>query len=187
MEISDYIKKYTDGGFFKTDRITWDVPAADDFFKSASESMKMRHLPEYDHVIAWMQSNKGRGLLIIGSNGRGKTMIAKNILPLFFDYAMGKIVRCYHATEINDNADFILTRRIVVLDDVGTEDQFVKYGERRWIFPEIVDRAEQKENILIITTNLAPDEIENKYGIRTRDRLRAICTPVLFKGESLRK
>ena len=58
---------------------------------------------------------------------------------------MGKIVRCYHATEINDNADFILTRRIVVLDDVGTEDQFVKYGERRWIFPEIVDRAEQKE------------------------------------------
>ena len=121
------------------------------FFKSASESMKMRHLPEYDHVIAWMQSNKGRGLLIIGSNGRGKTMIAKNILPLFFDYAMGKIVRCYHATEINDNADFILTRRIVVLDDVGTEDQFVKYGERRWIFPEIVDRAEQKENILIIT------------------------------------
>ena len=63
--------------FFKTDRITWDVPAADDFFKSASESMKMRHLPEYDHVIAWMQSNKGRGLLIIGSNGRGKTMIAK--------------------------------------------------------------------------------------------------------------
>ena len=62
MEISDYIKKYTDGGFFKTDRITWDVPAADDFFKSASESMKMRHLPEYDHVIAWMQSNKGSGM-----------------------------------------------------------------------------------------------------------------------------
>jgi DNA replication protein DnaC len=75
----------------------------------------------------------------------------------------------------------------VVLDDVGTEEQFVKYGERRWIFPEIVDRSEQKENILIITTNLAAEEIERKYGIRTRDRLRAICTPVLFKGESLRK
>lgn len=55
------------------------------------------------------------------------------------------------------------------------------------LFPEIVDRAEQKENILIITTNLQPDLIEKKYGIRTRDRLRAICTPVLFKGESLRK
>ena len=187
MEISDYIKKYTDGGFFKSDRINWNIQSAGEFFSKAEESLEMKHLPEYDQIIDWMKSNNGRGLLIIGTNGRGKTMIAKNILPLFFDYAMGKIVRCYHATEINDNADFILTRRIVVLDDVGTEEQFVKYGERRWIFPEIVDRAEQKENILIITTNLAPDEIENKYGIRTRDRLRAICTPVLFKGDSLRK
>jgi len=186
MEISDYIKKYTDGGFFKSDRINWNIQSAGEFFSKAEESLEMKHLPEYDQIINWMKSNNGRGLLIIGSNGRGKTMIAKNILPLFFDYAMGKIVRCYHATEINDNADFILTRRIVVLDDVGTEEQFVRYGERRWIFPEIVDRAEQKENILIITTNLAPDEIENKYGIRTRDRLRAICTPVLFKGDSLR-
>ena len=186
MEISDYIKKYTDGGFFKSDRINWNIQSAGEFFSKAEESLEMKHLPEYDKIIDWMKSNNGRGLLIIGTNGRGKTMIAKNILPLFFDYAMGKIVRCYHATEINDNADFILTRRIVVLDDVGTEEQFVKYGERRWIFPEIVDRAEQKENILIITTNLAPDEIENKYGIRTRDRLRAICTPVLFKGDSLR-
>lgn len=187
MEISDYIKKYTDGGFFKSDRINWNIQSAGEFFSKAEESLEMKHLPEYDQIIDWMKSNNGRGLLVIGTNGRGKTMIAKNILPLFFDYAMGKIVRCYHATEINDNADFILTRRIVVLDDVGTEEQFVKYGERRWIFPEIVDRAEQKENILIITTNLAPDEIENKYGIRTRDRLRAICTPVLFKGDSLRK
>lgn len=187
MEIVDYLKKYTDGGFFKTDRISWDVPPAKDFFTRAEESLKMKHLPEYDQITDWMKSNHGRGLLIIGTNGRGKTMIAKNILPLFFDFAMGKIVRCYHATEINDNADFILTRRIVVLDDVGAEEQMVKFGERRWVFPEIVDRAEQKENILIITTNLSPDEIERKYGVRTRDRLRAICTPVLFKGESLRK
>ncbi|HQK28439.1 MAG TPA: hypothetical protein PLC85_10985 [Smithellaceae bacterium] len=187
MEIADYFKKYTEGGFFKTDRITWDIPNADEFFRKAEESLKMDHLPEYDQIIDWMKKNGGRGLSISGTNGRGKTMIAKTILPLFFDYAMGKIVRCYHATEMNDNAEFIMTRRIVVLDDIGTEDQSVKFGERRWIFPEIVDHAEQKENILIITTNLPPDQIEKKYGIRTRDRLRAICTPVLFKGESLRK
>lgn len=187
MEIADFLKKYTDGGMFKSDRISWNIPVAGDFFKEAESQLEMKHLPEYDNVIDWMRSNNGRGLLIIGNNGRGKTMIAKNILPVFFDYALGKIVRCYHATEINDNADFILTRRIVVIDDVGTEEQFVKYGERRWIFPEIVDRAEQKENILIITTNLDPDEIQSKYGLRTRDRLRAICNPVLFKGESMRK
>lgn len=187
MEISEYFKMYGDKGIFERNRISWDIPVAHDFFKILEESLKMKHLHEYDQIISWMKSNNGKGLLMVGSNGRGKTMIAKRILPLFFDYAMGKIVRCYHATEINDNADFILTRRIVILDDIGTEEQMVSYGERRWIFPEIVDRAEQKENILIITTNLLPDEIERKYGIRTRDRLRAICTPALFKGESLRK
>jgi len=187
MEIADFLKKYTDSGLFKSDRISWNIPVAGDFFERAENELEMKHLPEYNQITEWMKSNNGRGLLIIGSNGRGKTMIAKNILPVFFDYALGKIVRCYHATEINDNADFILTRRIVILDDIGVEEQMVSYGERRWIFPEIVDRAEQKENILIITTNLVPDEIERKYGVRTRDRLRAICTPVLFNGESMRK
>jgi len=187
MEIADFLKKYTDGGLFKSDRISWNIPVAGDFFERAENELEMKHLPEYNQITEWMKSNNGRGLLIIGSNGRGKTMIAKNILPVFFDYALGKIVRCYHATEINDNADFILTRRIVILDDIGVEEQMVSYGERRWIFPEIVDRAEQKENILIITTNLVPDEIERKYGVRTRDRLRAICTPVLFNGEQRRK
>lgn len=187
MEIAEYFKKQIDGGFFKSDRITWEIPGANDFFKKAEESLKMEHLQEYDNIVKWMNRNNGRGLMIGGTNGRGKTLIAKNIIPLFFDYTMGKIVRCFHATEINENAEFILSRRIIVLDDIGTEDQRVQYGERRWIFPEIVDRAEQKENILVITTNLSPDEIEKKYGIRTRDRLRSICTPVLFKGQSMRK
>ena len=40
MEVSDYIKKYTDGGFFKTDRISWDVPAADEFFQKSGRIIK---------------------------------------------------------------------------------------------------------------------------------------------------
>jgi DNA replication protein len=63
----------------------------------------------------------------------------------------------------------------------------VKYGEKRLAFPELVDEAEKKGKLLIVTTNLSIQELKEKYGERTVDRLRAITTPILFKGESLRK
>lgn len=63
----------------------------------------------------------------------------------------------------------------------------VKYGEKRLSFAELVDEAEKKGKLLIISTNLSLSELQQKYGERTVDRLRAITTPVVFKGDSLRK
>ena len=44
----------------------------------------------------------------------------------------------------------------------------------------------KKGKLLILTTNLSIDELREKYGERTVDRLRAITKTVLFTGESLR-
>jgi DNA replication protein DnaC len=73
-----------------------------------------------------------------------------------------------------------------MIDDVGVESEQVNYGTRRLLFNEIIDEAEHNKNVLILTTNLNIEELEAKYGARTIDRLRAITTPVIFKGESLR-
>lgn len=73
------------------------------------------------------------------------------------------------------------------IDDIGTEFLSVKYGEKRLSFAELVDEAEKKGKLLIVTTNLSLSELQQKYGERTLDRLRAITTPVVFKGDSLRK
>ena len=43
-------------------------------------------LPEYDDICDWLKDNQNKGLMLFGMNGRGKTMIATKILPLFFDY-----------------------------------------------------------------------------------------------------
>ena len=67
------------------------------------------------------------------------------------------------------------------MDDIGTEGQSVIFGERRWAFPEIVDEAEKKGKLLIVTTNLTKDELSGRYGDRTLDRLRAITKPIIFK------
>lgn len=144
-------------------------------------------LPEYDDVSKWLSGNNGRGLLCHGNCGRGKSLICCKVIPLLLFHYCKKVVSCYDAQQINSNIDDVKKQHIIYIDDVGTEDVSVKYGERRMAFPELVDEAEKRNKLLIITTNLSLDEISQKYGERTIDRLVAITTRVKFVGRSLRK
>ncbi len=146
-----------------------------------------RWLPEYNEIVAWLSCNNGRGLLCYGNCGRGKSLICGKIIPLLLNHYCHKIVNCYDAQRMNANIDLVKQKKIIYIDDVGTEDVSVKYGERRMAFPELVDDAEKCGKLLIVTTNLSLSEISEKYGERTMDRLVAITTWVKFKGESLRK
>lgn len=143
-------------------------------------------LPEYESVAEWLKNNHGKGLLCLGDCGRGKSLICCKILPLLLHHYHRKIVSLYDAQQLNANTDTVKQRHIICLDDIGTENESVRYGERRQAFAELADEAEKKGKLLIITTNLSAPELKQKYGERTIDRLRAITTPVLFKGESLR-
>ena len=143
-------------------------------------------LPEYSEVAEWLTDNKGRGLLCYGNCGRGKTVICKKIIPLLLNHYHGKIVSCYDAQDINKDIDGIKSKHIICIDDIGVEKESVKYGEKRMAFPEIVDECEKRGHLLIATTNLSLNEIADKYGERTMDRLVAITKRVEFKGKSLR-
>ena len=85
--------------------------------------------------------------------------------------------------KVNKNIDKAIKPHLIYLDDVGTEGECIRFGERRQAFPEIVDEAEKKGKLLIVTTNLNTDELKYRYGDRTLDRLRAITRPVLFQRE----
>lgn len=50
-----------------------------------------------------------------------------------------------------------------------------------------MDEAEKRGKMLMLTTNLSLDEISQKYGERTMDRLVAITRRVKFEGTSLRR
>lgn len=142
---------------------------------------------EYGGIAAWLVGNKGRGLLCLGNCGRGKTLICGKIIPILLNHYCNKIVSCYDAQQLNANIDAVKQKHIIYIDDIGTEFLSVKYGEKRLAFAELVDEAEKKGKLLIVTTNLSLSELTQKYGERTVDRLRAITTPVVFKGDSLRK
>ena len=46
--------------------------------------------------------------------------------------------------------------------------------------------SEKRGHLLLCSTNLTLDELRQRYGERTIDRLRAIVRPVAFSGASLR-
>jgi DNA replication protein DnaC len=174
-------------GYYKDNRMSFCCPDAESFFIEAMALFQMEMLPEYKHVIKWMEDNEGLGLILYGANGRGKTLIAQKILPLYFFHFFKKILPLYDGISMNENVEEILKKKMVCIDDIGQEDVKNNFGEKSIPFMEIMDMAEKKGNLVILTTNLTPQWIEKKYGIRARERIRACCFPVSFVGESLRK
>lgn len=143
-------------------------------------------LPEYNEVADWLTDNKGRGLLCYGNCGRGKTLICMRIIPLLLSFYHGKIISLYNAMEMNDRPDEVLSKHLLCVDDIGIEGERVSYGERRQVLAEVVDAAEKKGNLLVLTTNLSLNGLASRYGERTMDRLVAVTRRVNFKGGSLR-
>jgi len=143
-------------------------------------------LPEYDEVAAWLTDNQGKGLLCMGDCGRGKTLITNRILPRLFQ-RIGKVLHIHTAIELLDHYPEISPYKHICIDDMGTEPDAKRFGESHNYISELIDLAERKEKLLIISTNLNKEEILQRYDLRTFDRLRSLCMRVVFKGESLRR
>ena len=144
-------------------------------------------LPEYDNVVTWLRDNEGKGLFLHGDCGRGKSLLVRWVIP--------SIIGAYHdrwftiktALEMNNCIDDISRRGLISIDDVGTECVLVDYGNKRLAFAELMDTVERKGLLAIISTNLSGDEIEQRYGTRTAERIISSTKRIEFKGESLRK
>lgn len=141
----------------------------------------------YRPIVDWMTDNKGKGLLMFGGCGLGKSVIGMYILPLLIKDVHKKVVNIFSAQELNKNIDEILKLHIIYIDDIGTEDNLNSYGNKRMPFAELCDAAEKKGKLLILTTNLSIDELTQRYGDRVVDRLIATTKAVPFTGDSLRK
>lgn len=141
----------------------------------------------YRPIVDWMTDNKGKGLLMFGGCGLGKSVIGMYILPLLIKDVHKKVVNIFSAQELNKKIDEILKLHIIYIDDIGTEDNLNSYGNKRMPFAELCDAAEKKGKLLILTTNLSIDELTQRYGDRVVDRLIATTKAVPFTGDSLRK
>jgi DNA replication protein DnaC len=142
-----------------------------------------KHLPEYDDVIDWMIDTKGRGLMLMGECGLGKSTILNYVIPAIFRTKTKKSLVSIPAKELKEvvksNASFI------IIDDLGTESIKNDYGTKIDAVADAISYAEDSSKTLLITTNLDGEDLEKRYDERTLDRLRK-CKVVVIKGKSFR-
>lgn len=140
-------------------------------------------LPEYSKVAEWMTDNSGRGLLLKGNVGRGKTEIGRNILPAVINYHYRRIVNCYDAVDLSARKnEFLDNCWPMCIDDLGTE----KDAKSRDVFERLADQMEKRGRFLIVTTNLTGEDIRRIYGDRVFDRMKGNMKSITFKGDSMR-
>lgn len=197
---SEYFKKLVsqmrDTGYpQEIDRVQINIPNAEKRLRGGLQyvvNMKSGRNAEWNErnyrpIVDWMTDNKGKGLLMFGGCGLGKSVIGMYILPLLIKDVHKKVVNIFSAHELNQKIDDILKLHIIYVDDIGTEDNLNSYGNKRMPFAELCDAAEKKGKLLILTTNLSIDELTQRYGDRVVDRLIATTKAVPFVGDSLRK
>jgi len=141
------------------------------------------HLPAYDEIIDWMVDTRGRGLMLMGECGLGKSTILNYVIPAIFRTRTNKILRSVPAKELGivdrNKAPFI------IIDDLGTESIKNDYGTKIDAVADAISYAEDSSKTLLITTNLTPQALKERYDERTLDRLRK-CKVVIIKGKSFR-
>ena len=143
-----------------------------------------KHLPEYDEIIDWLSDTKGRGLMLMGECGLGKSTILNYVIPAIFRTKTNKMLTSTPAKELKEiersNASFI------IIDDLGTESIKNDYGTKIDAVVDYISYAEDNSKTLLITTNLKGEQLKSRYDDRTLDRLRK-CKKVVITGESFRK
>ncbi len=157
------------------------------------------YLREYDEIVCWMTNTEGKGLLMRGSKGRGKSTILMSVFPVLFKLK-GYVFKPVQAIDIGveqyntvsktvyfPNLEYLKKSPFPAIDELGIEPQVNDFGEKYEGFNQVIDKAEQRIKPLFVTTNLEPKQILQRYDSRTLDRLGRLCKTVVFKGDSLRQ
>lgn len=174
------------------DRVSFKTDDAHNILKNAMsyfltlEGKDMKWMSAYDEVGNWLRENNGKGLFLYGGVGLGKSVLARIVIPAILLKYHRKVVTVYDAQGMNDNLDEVLRKRIICIDDIGTEDIKNDYGNKRHALFEVLDSAEKHGKLVIVTTNFTLDELVAKYGDRVIDRIKALTKRVMFTGKSFR-
>jgi DNA replication protein DnaC len=143
-------------------------------------------IDEYSQVVDWLSDNQGKGLCMYGSCGRGKTVLAKYVLPAMLLKECSKVLKYSDIQDLRDNFNDIISKKLICIDDIGTEELIINFGNKLDPFCEIIDIVEKKEKLIVFTSNLTAEKKVERYGVRVLDRIKSTTKRVLFKGESFR-
>lgn len=161
----------------------------------------MQNITRYfigDPACDW---NLSKGLLLMGDVGLGKSYIMK-VVRTFAEVA-GIESRQFRLLVCSDIADRVseegsgamseyFTGMDICFDDFGQEQPAIsRYGNQISVMERILTKRYNSQVngrcITHLTTNLTPEEIEERYGTRLIDRFSEMFNFVFMTGESRRK
>ena len=220
--MADVIKEQRKRGFKGDAKVRWTLQDADRLLADGlayAIGPTAQWLPEYDQVAEWLSDNQGKGLMCIGDCGRGKTIITRDILSVLFaktisvrfrDGTTGHPVYNYFlAKELKSRWAEVERCKVICVDDVGTESIAKVYGETHNYFAELVDLCNDRDKLLICSTNLSQEQLfggvvdepddparpdgpthrvvyPQRYDQRILSRLTGNTVRVWFEGDDLR-
>ncbi len=153
-------------------------------------------------MAKWLTDPQGKFCMVLcGKYGNGKTTLVKalqqmlNLLQIKNDYNEPCGLSIMDAKDIawmcrEDRPAWqrLCRRNMLAIDDLGTEPTEVQeYGNRMNPVIDLFYKRYDMQLFTIITTNLLPEEIRNKYGERVADRLNEMACRIVFENESYRK
>ena len=146
-------------------------------------------------VARWMQESKTFGLLMCGVPGNGKTTIMKAMQSLLnyigSDNAL-KIMSAKDIVRLNkcnyEQYERVCRAPFLGIDDLGTEPaEVMDYGNVLNPVVDLLLYRYQEQLVTVVTTNLKPNELRDKYQDRIADRFNEMMSKIIFKDRTYRK
>jgi DNA replication protein DnaC len=174
--------------------VSFERPPVSDIARTAPD--QVRAIRRYVQAIG-ENLDKGRGLWIHGDVGTGKTTLAMLVSKAALDagrsvaiYSLPRLLNLLRESldspgGLLDFIDRLAAVDLLHIDDLGAEHQ------TDWVLEQlysIVNARYEAERAILATTNLMPDELDERLGARTVSRLVEICgDPYPLYGEDSRR
>ena len=184
------IQRMRQTGFPDADMQNWTFERDDGTNAKISE-LARNYVKNFDEML-----KRGKGLLLYGAVGTGKTFIAACIANALIDVGRPCMVTNF-ARLVNtlsgmyegkqEYIDGLNKFDLLVIDDLASERDTEYMGE---IIQNIIDSRYRAGLPLVITTNLTSEELKNPAEIRKQriySRLFEMCYPVEVIGKDRRK
>jgi DNA replication protein DnaC len=139
---------------------------------------------------------KGKGLLLFGKVGRGKSFLAACVGNYLIERGIPALMTDFARIERESNRDFSKRQEyfdalnkfpLLILDDLGTERDTAYMNE---VVYTVIDNRAKAGLPTIVTTNLTAEELKSPANItnqRIFSRLLGICIPVEVAGDDRRR
>ena len=140
------------------------------------------------------------GMIFCGGVGNGKSTMMKAIQTLlnymripYYNTVYGlriKDAKSINEMNLHNYNTFLDVSRCPLLgiDDLGTEPLMVMdYGNEKTPIVDLLSMRYENRLFTIVTTNLTPKQIRERYGERIADRFNEMMEVVIFKNPSYRR